>query len=114
MHTPTSKIRIVIVGGGAGGLALATRLGERLGRRGLAHVTLVDMRRTHFWKPRLHEVAAGSVNLHAHELSFMAQAHWHGFTDRIGEVTGIDRRRRVVLRQQDDETKSRESFHPAG
>jgi NADH dehydrogenase len=88
--------RIVIVGGGAGGLALATRLGDRLGKSRRAHVTLIDMKRTHFWKPRLHEVAAGCMNLHAHELSYMAQGHWHGFTDRIGEVTGLDRQRRVV------------------
>ena len=34
--------RIVIVGGGAGGLELATRLGDTLGRRGKADVTLID------------------------------------------------------------------------
>ena len=50
--------RIVVVGGGAGGLELATRLGERLGRSGNAHVILVDRSRTHLWKPLLHEVAA--------------------------------------------------------
>jgi NADH dehydrogenase len=88
--------RIVVVGGGAGGLELATRLGNRLGRRGCAHVTLIDRNRTHFWKPHLHEIAAGSMNLGLHELSYMAQAHWHGFTDRIGEMTGLDRDRRVV------------------
>lgn len=88
--------RIIVVGGGAGGLALATRLGDKLGKCGKAHVTLVDKSRTHFWKPRLHEVAAGSMNLSTHELSYMAQAHWHGFTDRIGEVVGLDRRRRVI------------------
>jgi NADH dehydrogenase len=88
--------RIVIVGGGAGGLELATRLGDRLGRRGRAHITLIDKKRTHFWKPHLHEIAAGSMNLGLHELSYMAQAHGHTFTDRIGEMTGLDRDRRVV------------------
>lgn len=88
--------RIVVVGGGAGGLELATRLGERLGRRGRAHVTLLDKKPTHFWKPHLHEIAAGSMNLGLHELSYMAHGHLHGFTDRIGEMTGLDRRRRVV------------------
>lgn len=88
--------RIVIVGGGAGGLELATFLGDRLGRHRRAHVTLIDKKRTHFWKPHLHEIAAGSTNLGIHELSYMAQAHWHSFTDRVGEMTGLDRKRRVV------------------
>ena len=33
--------RIVVVGGGAGGLELATRLGDRLGKRGTAQIVLV-------------------------------------------------------------------------
>ena len=43
--------RIVVVGGGAGGLELATRLGDTLGKRRKAHVTLIEKARTHFWKP---------------------------------------------------------------
>lgn len=46
--------RIVVVGGGAAGLQLATKLGETLGRKGKAHITLVDRARTHIWKPLLH------------------------------------------------------------
>jgi NADH dehydrogenase len=87
--------RIVIVGGGAAGLQLATRLGDRLGGR-RAEITLIDCKRTHFWKPHLHEIAAGGMSLGLHELSYAAQGHWHGFTDRIGEMTGLDRVRRVV------------------
>ena len=34
--------RIVIVGGGAGGLELATQLGRALGRSGKAEIVLVD------------------------------------------------------------------------
>ena len=49
-------------GGGAGGLVLATRLGDRLGRRRRARVTLVDCALTHIWKPLLHEVAAGTLS----------------------------------------------------
>jgi NADH:ubiquinone reductase (H+-translocating) len=54
--------RIVVVGGGAAGLELVTRLGDRLGRRGRARVALVETARTHLWKPLLHEVAAGSID----------------------------------------------------
>ena len=39
--------RIVIVGGGAGGLELATRLGKSLGKRKQAEITLVDTNLTH-------------------------------------------------------------------
>lgn len=88
--------RIVVVGGGAGGLELATRLGDRLGRRGRAEVALVDCARAHLWKPLLHEVAAGSLDPGAHELSYLAQAHWHGFRYRYGEMIGLDRARKLV------------------
>jgi NADH dehydrogenase len=88
--------RIVVVGGGAGGLELVTRLGNRLGKRGKAHVTLIDRRHTHLWKPLLHEVAAGSMDLGMHEIDYLAQAHWHGFTFRLGAMIGMDRARRTV------------------
>jgi NADH dehydrogenase len=71
--------RIVVVGGGAAGLELVTRLGDRLGRRSRARVTLVECARAHLWKPLLHEVAAGSLDPGQYEVSYLAQAHWHGF-----------------------------------
>jgi NADH dehydrogenase len=93
---PEQRHRIVVVGGGAGGLELATRLGNRLGKRGKAHVTLIDKRRTHLWKPLLHEIAAGSMDLGTHEIDYLAQAYWHGFTFRLGALVGIDRGQRLV------------------
>jgi len=96
MNSPVQKHRVVIVGGGAGGLELATRLGDTLGKRGMADVTLIDKHRTHVWKPKLHEIAAGSMDLSAHEVDYLAQAHWHRFRFRLGELTGIDRARREV------------------
>ena len=96
MNTSESKHRIVVVGGGAGGLELATRLGNTLGKRGTADVTLIDKNRTHVWKPKLHEIASGSMDLSAHEVDYLAQAHWHHFHFRIGEMTALDRQRREV------------------
>jgi NADH dehydrogenase len=97
--------RIVVVGGGAGGLELATRLGERFGRPGRAHVTLVDRSRTHLWKPVLHEVAAGSMDMHDHQLDYLAMARWHRFTFALGALAGLDRAARhiVVAAVIDDE-----------
>ncbi|HEX7638008.1 MAG TPA: NAD(P)/FAD-dependent oxidoreductase [Burkholderiaceae bacterium] len=93
----TASHRIVIVGGGAGGLELATRLGDRLGKRGRARITLVDRHRSHVWKPKLHEIAAGSMDVDEHELDYLAQSHWHHFDYRVGEMTGLDRAAREVL-----------------
>jgi NADH dehydrogenase len=88
--------QILIVGGGAGGLELATQLGDRLGRRRRAAVTLVDRNRTHVWKPLLHEVAAGSMDVHQHQLDYLAQARWHHFTFSLGALEGLDRTRREI------------------
>jgi NADH:ubiquinone reductase (H+-translocating) len=88
--------RIVIVGGGAGGLALATALGAGLGRDGRARIVLVDCARTHLWKPLLHEVAAGSMDLDDHELDYLAQARWHHFEFQLGRMDGLDRARKAI------------------
>ncbi|MDD0974257.1 NAD(P)/FAD-dependent oxidoreductase [Pseudomonas fontis] len=83
--------RIVIVGGGAGGLELATRLGKTLGKRGSASITLVDANLTHIWKPLLHEVAAGSLNSSEDELNYVAQAKWNHFEFQLGRMSGLER-----------------------
>ncbi|HKK16830.1 MAG TPA: FAD-dependent oxidoreductase, partial [Gammaproteobacteria bacterium] len=88
--------RIIIVGGGAGGLELATKLGHKLGRKNKATVTLVDNSKTHLWKPLLHEVAAGSLDSSDDELSYMAQAHWHHFRFRLGRMDRLDRSKKEI------------------
>ena len=101
----TKKLHhMIIVGGGAGGLELATQLGDKLGRTGKAEITLVDRSRTHIWKPLLHEIAAGSMDTGRHELAYQAQGHWHGFRYRYGEMIGLDRaNKRVHLAATYDE-----------
>ncbi len=96
MSTTTQLHRIVVVGGGAAGLELATTLGNSLGKSGRARVTLVDKSRTHLWKPLLHSVAAGSLDRAKHELNYLAQAHWHHFTYRLGALDGIDRANKQI------------------
>jgi len=53
--------KILVVGGGAGGLELATHLGRQLGLKRLARPVLLDCNATHIWKPLLHEVATGEL-----------------------------------------------------
>jgi len=93
----TNPHRIVVVGGGAAGLELVTRLGHRYASGGAAEVTLIERARTHLWKPLLHAVAAGSLDRDRHELHYLRQAHNHHFTYRFGPMTGIDRQAREVL-----------------
>lgn len=95
MPSPNTP-KIVIVGGGAGGLALATRLGDTLGHKQQAQITLVDRSRSHIWKPLLHEIAAGSMNPAKEELNYLAQARWHGFRFCLGSMDGLNRSEKVI------------------
>ena len=84
---------IVIVGGGAGGLELACKLGRKLGP---SKVMLVDSRLFHIWKPSLHEVAAGTLDVHQEGLSYQMLAHDNGFTFLYGAMTGMDTAQKTI------------------
>lgn len=96
MSSETDLHHVIIVGGGAGGLELATRLGDSLGKKKKALITLIDCTRTHVWKPLLHEIAAGSMDPDRHELEYLAQAHWHHFRFRLGRMDGLNRSTREI------------------
>ncbi|MBL6986060.1 MAG: NAD(P)/FAD-dependent oxidoreductase [Methylobacter sp.] len=89
------KHKIVIVGGGAAGLELATSLGKKLGKKGLAEVTLLDASPIHIWKPLLHEVAAGTLD-ESEQIEYLAQAHRNQFRFRLGRMEGLDRQKKEV------------------
>jgi 3-dehydroquinate dehydratase-2 len=61
------------------------------------HVTLIERTRTHFWKPHLHEIAAGSMDMGIYETNYLSHAYRHHFRYRIGEMVALDRARREVL-----------------
>ncbi|HHX8653796.1 TPA: NAD(P)/FAD-dependent oxidoreductase [Vibrio diabolicus] len=89
--------RIIVVGGGAGGLELATKLGRTLGRKNRAQITLVDRKASHLWKPLLHEVATGSLDEGVDALSYRAHAKNHSFDFQMGSLQDIDRGRKVII-----------------
>ncbi|MCL1093548.1 NAD(P)/FAD-dependent oxidoreductase [Shewanella kaireitica] len=88
---------IVIVGGGAGGMEIATKLGHKLGRKGKARVTLIDCAESHVWKPLLHEVATGALDIGIDAISYRGHAAAHGYHFQQGAMTDIDRETKQVI-----------------
>jgi len=85
--------RVVIVGGGFGGLAVAMAL-----RHERAWVTLIDRSNHHLFQPLLYQVAAsvlspGQIGWPIREM-FKRQPN---ATVVMGEVTGVDKERRRVF-----------------
>ncbi|MCR9257541.1 MAG: NAD(P)/FAD-dependent oxidoreductase [Alphaproteobacteria bacterium] len=92
----TKKTQIVVVGGGAGGLPLARKLGAKYGRD-RHDIILVDRFRSHIWKPLLHEVAAGSLDANLDEVGYGGHGHRWGYRFFYGSLESIDRENRQVI-----------------
>lgn len=90
------KTQIVVVGGGAGGLELVTRLGARL-PRDTHDIILVDKNPTHIWKPLLHEVAAGSLDANLDEVGYRSHAFRWGYRYYDGALEAIDRSAQEIV-----------------
>ncbi|MFD2179700.1 NAD(P)/FAD-dependent oxidoreductase [Veronia pacifica] len=99
--------KIIVVGGGAGGLELATKLGRTYGRKKRAKITLVDRKASHLWKPLLHEVATGAMDEGIDAISYRAHAKNHSFEFHMGSLCDIDRDRKCIrlaeLKDEDGE-----------
>ncbi len=81
---------IVIIGGGAGGLELATQLGHKLGKKNRANILLIDKNRSHIWKPLLHEVATGSLDSNLDGVVYSAHAAKHGYRFQLGTFCDLN------------------------
>lgn len=90
MQTENTPHRILVVGGGAGGLELATQLGHKFRKKPEIEITLVDQNRSHIWKPLLHEVATGSLDAHTDSVVYHAHAAKHGYQFQLGRFTGLN------------------------
>jgi len=87
--------RVVIVGGGFGGLHLVRHLEKRL-RRGEAEVTLVDRQNYSLFTPLLYQVATGELPPHAVAYPLRVPVAKAGFRFRRTEVEAIDVEKRTV------------------
>ncbi|WMY96563.1 MAG: NAD(P)/FAD-dependent oxidoreductase [Arsenophonus sp.] len=92
----TPKTKIIIVGGGVGGLELATKLGDHLGKKNKAEIILIDCNQNHLWKPLLHEVAAGSLDYSINAISYLAHASDHYFRFELGCLKNLDRKKKTI------------------
>ncbi len=91
-----SQTRIVILGGGFGGLCVAQRLlRKRFGER--IAITIVDEHEESVYTPWLHEVAAGTVHASAVRDVEIDLVAVRGIRYRRATVLGIDRVARHVL-----------------
>lgn len=88
---------IVIVGGGAGGLELATQLGQKLGKQQKAQITLVDKNSDHLWKPLLHEIATGVIDCDIDNVNYLAQSQRNYFNFKQGALLDIDRKNKNII-----------------
>jgi NADH:quinone reductase (non-electrogenic) len=88
--------RVLIVGGGAGGLELATCLGDTLGKQEKASIALLDKTRTHVWKPHLHEVASGTLDADVDSVEYIAHPRAHHYRFRLGAMCGLNRDKRQI------------------
>ena len=97
--------QIVIVGGGAGGLELATQLGDTLGKSSKAKIILVDQKLTHIWKPLLHEIAAGTMNPNEEETNYYAHAAKHHYEFVLGRFEQLDREHKQIVLSKPQSSK---------
>lgn len=88
--------RIVVVGGGAGGLELVSRLSKTLGKKKLAEIVLVDRSRTHVWKPLLHEVAAGVIDKNSDGVDYRIHAARHKYQFQLGNMSRVDHENQCI------------------
>jgi NADH dehydrogenase len=91
-HNDSSIHRVVIIGGGFGGLYAAKRLGKAP-----VEVTLIDKRNFHLFQPLLYQVATGGLSPGDIASPLRAVLNRHKNTRVImGEVTNIDPLQQIV------------------
>lgn len=88
--------KIVVIGGGAAGLELITRLGRQFRGTQEHELILVERAASHYWKPRLHEVAAGSFDGELDAVTYFQHAGCSGYRYVQATMVGLDRNSKTV------------------
>lgn len=93
---PNHKKKIVIVGGGAGGLELIAKLTQQFNLKKDIEITLIDKQLKHLWKPLFHEIAAGTFINYHEEIDYISYAYEKGFKFFLGELIAIHRTKKCI------------------
>ncbi|WP_305814010.1 NAD(P)/FAD-dependent oxidoreductase [Photobacterium leiognathi] len=96
--------RIVIVGGGAAGLELSTLLGKTVRKED--EIILVEPETHHFWKPRLHEIAAGTFDSDLDTVCYFTHGARHGYQHYQAAMTDVDRENKMLSVRRPDGTEA--------
>ena len=88
----SAAARVLVLGGGVGGLEAAAALG----RHQNISLTLVDRSPVHYWKPSLHEFAAGTMQHQGNCIPFTDTAAKFGFTFVQSSPIAVNREAKTV------------------
>ena len=88
--------KIVVVGGGAAGLELVTRLGNSFARGNKHQVVLVEPASHHYWKPRLHEIAAGTFDDELDAVSYLQHAYCNRYQYVQASMNALNRSEKSI------------------
>ncbi len=98
--------KIVVVGGGAAGLELVTRLGRSFGRRDTHEIILVEPSTHHYWKPRLHEIAAGTFDAELDAVSYLQHARCNDYQYVQAAMSSLDRATKTLQLRNENGAES--------
>lgn len=90
---------IIIVGGGAGGLHLATKLGQQQRKKNQAKITLVDSSKHHIWKPLLHKLVGGGLNQPSDKLDYHRHSQSNGYQFLHASLKSLNRQEKTLTYQ---------------
>ncbi|WP_299809169.1 NAD(P)/FAD-dependent oxidoreductase [uncultured Shewanella sp.] len=95
--------RIVIVGGGAAGLEIASMLGRNVNSQD--EVILVEGETHHYWKPRFHEIAAGTFDSDLDTICYFSHGAKNGYMHYQAWMTDVNRAaKQLIVRKPNGET----------